>query len=67
MKHILFFFVQSLIVLFYFVPIVVGRFIWTFKWNDRFEGIHGSIFKRYKKCYLEMILRIKGHRIPSTF
>lgn len=67
MKHILIFFVQTIIVVFYFTPIVIGRFIWTFRWNDNFNGIKGGIYSRYQRCYQEMVNRIKGVGVPSTY
>lgn len=67
MKHIIFFLTQTLFVMFYFTPIVIGRFIWTFRWNDKFEGIKGGIYSRYKRCYFDMVKKIKGYGVPSTY
>ena len=49
MKHILKFVLQTLVVLFYYTPIIVGRYIWTLKWNDKVNGLPNGIYHTYKK------------------
>lgn len=59
MKYILIFLIQTIIVLVVFTPIVLTRFIWTFRWNDEIKGL-GSVYSTYKKCYQRMVKKIGG-------
>lgn len=65
MKHVFKFFIQSLIVIFYFYPIVIGRYIWTFKWNDNISGMRVS--KLIPQCWRKMMREIQGKPTWSTF
>lgn len=56
MKHIFKFFIQTLVLVFVFTPIVIVRFLWTFKWNDKFDGFLGmGIYSVYKRSYKSLI------------
>lgn len=63
MKHISLFLLQTFVLTFIFLPIVITRFIWTFKWNDNFDGLPSGVFYQYKRCYKSMI----GGSSPTTF
>ena len=68
MKHILKFVLQTLVVVFVFTPVVIGRYIWTFKWNDKFDGFLGmGIYSVYKRSYNNLLKRMKGQPVHSTF
>jgi hypothetical protein len=67
MKYILKFIGQTLIVVFIFTPIVLGRYVWTFKWNDKFNDFPQGIYKTYKTCYKSMLKKINGKPNPQTF
>ena len=64
MKHILKFFVQVFIIVFIFYPIIIGRYLWTFKWNDNYGGL--SVTKLYSKSFKEMVWGLQGRKW-STF
>jgi hypothetical protein len=67
MKHILKFVLQTLIVVFIFTPIVVVRYIWTFKWNDKFNSFPRGIYWTYKRSYQNFIRKINGLPVHTTF
>lgn len=65
MKHVLKFICQSFIVIFYLYPIVIGRYIWTFKWDDKVSGMRVS--KLIPQCWKNMIRKINGLPTWSTY
>ena len=67
MKYIFKFIAQTLIVVFIFTPVVIGRLVWTFKWNDKFNDFPNGIYKEYRKCYNRMLKNINGKPYPQTF
>lgn len=61
MKHILKFVLQTIIVSIYFI-VVIGRFIWNFKWNDTFELFPRGLSYRYKLCVKELMWKMSGRK-----
>ena len=64
MKHILKFLVQCFIIFFILYPIIIGRFLWTFKWNDNYGGL--NVTELFSKSWKQMKWNIQGNRW-STF
>lgn len=68
MKYVFKFILQTLAVILIFTPIVVCRFIWNFKWNDKFDGTNRiGIYSIYKRSYHNLVRRIKGQPVQMTF
>ena len=67
MKYILIFLVQTFIVVFIYSPVVILRYIWTFRWNDKFDIFPHGLYQRYSKCYYQMTCKINGKKYPQTF
>jgi hypothetical protein len=64
MKHILKFLVQCFIIVFILYPIIIGRFLWTFKWNDNYGRL--NVTELFSKSWKQMKWNIQGKRW-STF
>lgn len=58
MKHVLTFAIASLIVAFYFTPLFCLRFLWTFRWSDKYDGL--NIYKLHNRNYRNLVKKIKG-------
>lgn len=67
MKHILKFILQTLIVLFVFYPIVISRWIWTSKWNDKIDGLNRGVSKLIPYSWRTMVRNIQGLPTWSTY
>ena len=67
MKHIFKFIMASIVLLFVFVPIIVARWVWTFKFDDTFPKMPRGVFYAYKVSFRNLGRRIQGKPVFQTF
>ena len=67
MKYIAKIYVQTIILLLVFLPIIILRGIWTFKFHDKFNSIPQGVFNVYKKNWKILVRRVQGKPVFQTF
>ena len=67
MKYIIRFALATLILVFVFLPIIVARWVWTFKYDDTFEKLPRGIFYAYRTSWRNLVRRMKGEPVFQTF
>lgn len=67
MKYIAKFYAQTMVILFIFLPIIIARGIWTFKFHDKFKAYPQGIFTIYARCWKTLVRRVQGKPVFQTF
>ena len=66
MKHILRLILATFVLILIFIPIIIFRWIWTFKWDDKFDGMPRGIFYAYKTSWGNLGKRMKNKQFVNT-